>query len=209
MHPGVSTIKMSLLVLNQVAIDPLSSFSAKVNAQDIIFLSGVSGSGKSRFLYALADLLPHQGSVALNSQDASLFSPAQWRQQVMLLPSQIEWWQATAGEHFRHPVNSETLHQLNLSTKHLQQPIDSLSTGQKQRLAILRTIDRNPTILLLDEATANLDTENTLKVEQFLLQWVKQQERAVIWCSHDSDQIKRLGNRAWQINQHCIEEVSL
>lgn len=200
---------MSLLRLQNIAIAPLKPFSGTLDAGQINVLCGKSGCGKSRLLYAIADLLPHTGEAKLNGKSATSFDPSHWRQQVMLLPSQIEWWHDTVEEHFLKHPNEEQLKQVNLEPSVLTKPCQHLSTGQKQRLGILRALDREPKALLLDEPTANLDPENTLAMESLLKQWVKEEQRTILWCSHDPQQIQRIANSIWNVNQSSIEVQSI
>ncbi|MDX1693700.1 MAG: ATP-binding cassette domain-containing protein [Ketobacteraceae bacterium] len=200
---------MVMLALDSVAVSPLKPFSSTVNPGDRVALSGESGCGKSRFLHGLADLIPHDGSVSLNGTACESTAPPEWRRQVMLLPSRIEWWFDTALEHFPASPDEEQLVALNLKTDLLTKPVSELSTGQRQRLAILRALARNPDILLLDEPTANLDGKNTQAVETLMLSWVGAGNRAFIWCSHDPQQIARIANRHWQVSEQQITETAL
>lgn len=199
----------ALLELDQLCIAPLNAFSAQLNRGDIVALWGASGSGKSRLLYAIADLVPHTGHALLKQKNASRYSPSRWRQQVMLVPSRIEWWEETALDHFAKKPDNDLLSQLNISATLLTQPVAELSTGQKQRLGILRALVRSPQVLLLDEPTANLDEKNVLAVEAIIKDWVKRSDRAVIWCSHDQQQISRIADRSWQINDCDVVEKTL
>lgn len=200
---------MALLTINNLTVAPLSSFTAQVDNQQLIVLQGESGSGKSRLLYAIADLVPHSGELYLGEQRCLNIPANTWRQQVMLVPSHIEWWYDTALEHFNSTPDSTELQQLNLTATVLNQPITELSTGQKQRLGILRALKRNPTFLLLDEVTANLDEKNTLAVETLITCWLQDGSRGVIWCSHDTRQTQRIATRLWQINNTRVMESNL
>ena len=199
----------SLLRLQNIAVAPVAPFSATVAAGDMIAVSGESGSGKSRLLYALADMIPHEGSAALTNTPCESMPAPHWRQQVMLLPSHIAWWFDTAAEHFAPAPDEAKLKALHLEQALLTKPIGELSTGQRQRLAILRALSRNPRILLLDEPTANLDHNNTLAVEHLIKHWLQQADRAVIWCTHSPEQIARIANRHWQIGQHQVREIAM
>lgn len=194
-----------LLAIEQVLVAPLNAFSAEVKSQVCVVLSGPSGCGKSRLLYALADMLAHEGSVKLAGTDCLQMTPAQWRSQVMLVPNRIEWWYETAGEHFITRPSEVDLDALGLTVEQLALPVSQLSTGQKQRLGLLRAILRQPKVLLLDEPTANLDASNTLALEAFVKQWLTQGEQSVIWCSHDEAQMLRIADQRWTVQQQTVQ----
>jgi hypothetical protein len=70
------------------------------------------------------------------------------------------------------------------------------STGERQRLALLRTLMQAPAALLLDEPTGNLDQESTQRVEGLLTGYQRQRQAALLWVSHDPGQIERVAQRA-------------
>mgnify|MGYP006237529961 FL=1 len=61
----------------------------------------------------------------------------------------------------------------------------NLSGGEKQRAAIARAVCSKPPILLLDEPTGNLDQENSLQIQEFLLEHAKQNKSLLIFATHD------------------------
>ncbi len=124
----------------------------------------------------------------------------------MLLPSNPSWWFASARDHFQQGPTDKDLEALRLNQSLLDVPVEQLSTGEKQRLALLRVLDRNPEVLLLDEATANLDDEGALAVESLLLRWLREAPRLIFWSSHHREQIKRLSGRELHIDHGCIRE---
>lgn len=67
------------------------------------------------------------------------------------------------------------------------QPVSLLSGGQRQILAILMSLQKNPAILLLDEPTAALDAKNSHMVMQFLVKLVEQQNVTVLMVCHDAE----------------------
>ncbi len=85
--------------------------------------------------------------------------------------------------------------------------VSRLSSGERQRLALLRALDHNPKVLLLDEVTANLDQENTLKVEN-LIKSRLQQGLIVIWVSHDQDQRERMADMSFLIDKNGFHKVN-
>ena len=66
------------------------------------------------------------------------------------------------------------------------------SSGEKQRLSILRLLANRPKVLLLDEPTANLDAENTRNVEALLIDYLTENNAVALWVSHDHAQLKRV-----------------
>lgn len=170
---------------------------------DCLGISGPSGVGKTRLLRGIADLDQHRGEVILDGQAQTAISGPDWRRQVAYLPAEPAWWGVHAGEHFAESPVAQ-LAELNLPESLLQQPIERLSSGERQRLAILRLLEQRPRILLLDEPTANLDDTNTRAVEQMIRRYLATQEAAAIWVSHDADQLQRLCNHRYQLTADGI-----
>lgn len=187
-----------------------------IQAGHLWMLSGVSGTGKSQLLKGIADLIEHSGQAWLNGQAQTEVCADQWRQQVMYFSAETAWWKELVAEHFETLPTAEQLHALGLNESFLQKNPDSLSSGEKQRLALLRGLSYKPKVLLLDEITANLDEASTLQVEAFLQQYIQvsspaavhsesQQPchesaaRAIVWVSHDSQQRQRLSSPELQL----------
>ena len=169
-----------------------------VGQGELWMLSGVSGVGKSQFLKALADLIPHSGEAWLNGIAQEAICPATWRGKVMYFAAETAWWLDSMSAHFESPPSEALLHSIGLTQSILERHPDDCSSGEKQRLALLRGLALQPAILLLDEITANLDFDSTLKVEQLLQSYLQPEgiqpipERAIIWITHDVMQGKRL-----------------
>lgn len=173
-----------LLQVKHLSVHSLQHINFSLFAQECMCIQGASGSGKSLLLKALADLIPAQGEVLLHSQKQSDTEPSQWRQNVTLVPAMPSWWYPTAKEHFSCNID-HWLTQLALSPSITQQPIHTLSTGEKQRLALCRALQHNPYVLLLDEPTANLDPTSQSFLEQFLFNYfLAQPDRSIIWVAH-------------------------
>lgn len=164
-------------------------------AGEILCLSGPSGAGKSRLLRAIADLEPHSGRLWLDGTPSEAMTPEQWRSRVGLLPAESGWWADRVEAHFRHPPAADALAELGFNTAILQQRVDRLSSGERQRLALLRLLANQPRVLLLDEPTANLDPANVRRVEDLLLRYRSARNAALLWVSHDPEQIERIADR--------------
>ena len=88
--------------------------------------------------------------------------------------------------------------QLGLPANCAQWPIERLSSGERQRLALLRAWQLQPRVLLLDEPTSALDAESTLQVEA-LLQTHLQQGGAIVLVTHHQAQAERMCNTLWHM----------
>ena len=188
---------MSLHIQN-LSVGTLRDVHLKVGSGQVFCVSGPSGSGKSRLLRAIADLEPHAGRVTLNGEDREALAAHAWRARVMLVPAESQWWADRVGEHFARPMGEE-LAALGFPEDAPGWAVSRLSSGEKQRLALLRALSRDPTALLLDEPTANLDDSSTRRVEEWLLGEIAERGLAVLWVAHDAAQIRRVARRHWRI----------
>ena len=197
-----------LLQINQLQRLMIGPLSLQVEAGDCLCISGPSGSGKSQLLRALADLDPHTGEVCLQGVPASDIHAEVWRTRVGLLPPESVWWLPRVGDHFQgdQPVSLE---HIGLSMAILEQPVGQLSSGEKQRLALMRLLSNRPQVLLLDEPTANLDPENTRRIETVIDEYRRAQQAVIIWVSHDQAQIARVADRYFAVSDGLLEERTI
>jgi ABC-type iron transport system FetAB ATPase subunit len=179
-------------------IELVSPFVGPLNLEaqgaECICISGPSGSGKTSLLRAIADLDVHEGNVLLDSIECSGLRGSDWRRRVGLLPAESDWWYEHVGEHF-DGVSEDRLKQLGFERSVLERKVLRLSSGERQRLALLRLLANEPQVLLLDEPTASLDPKNTRRAEQLIAQYSKKHSTPVLWVSHDPRQIKRVCDR--------------
>jgi len=178
---------MPKLSLHNLQVQQLSPINLEVFAGQCITIAGPSGCGKTQLLRAIADLDPHHGEVRLNGKMQEEMSASQWRRQVGYLPAESAWWRERVGEHFSDP-DPKLFEALGFTLVWLEQEVSQLSTGERQRLALLRLLNNRPEVLLLDEPTANLDQANAQQVEQLINDYRQTHQAAVIWVTHDSSQ---------------------
>ncbi|MCW8902862.1 ABC transporter ATP-binding protein [Sedimenticola sp.] len=195
---------MSRLILRQFQGAGLEPVDLTIDAGECITLTGPSGSGKTRLLRAIADLDPHSGTALFDQQAVDETAPPEWRRHVGLLPAESHWWHDRVAEHFIGS-GARLLSELGLDEACLEWQIARLSSGERQRLALARLLDRQPAVLLLDEPTANLDPENGDRVERLVQHYAQQQGAAVLWVSHDPRQRRRVGQRHLIIRDRRIE----
>jgi ABC-type iron transport system FetAB ATPase subunit len=69
----------------------------------------------------------------------------------------------------------------------------------------MRLLSNRPRVLLLDEPTANLDPENTRRVEAVITEYRRAQKAAVIWVSHDPEQVARVANRYYELSNGTLQ----
>lgn len=189
---------LNLLRLEGVSSHSMSIAALHVAAGECVCLSGPSGAGKSLLLRAIADLDPHEGKVWLGEREAREFAPREWRRQVGLLPAESQWWYERVGAHFT-AVDEAQWQALGFGRETLDWQVARCSTGERQRLALLRLLANKPRALLLDEPTAALDPASVQRVEAMIAAYREEQQAAVLWVSHDPAQMQRVATRQIRI----------
>ncbi len=97
---------------------------------------------------------------------------------------------------------NQTLKKLGIESIKNKFP-SKISGGEKQRASIARALSKKPKILILDEPTGNLDQENSLVVQDFLLDFAKENDSLVIYATHDVTFAKR-ADKSLNIIEHSI-----
>jgi putative ABC transport system ATP-binding protein len=185
-------------------IKVLKSVSLVVNRGEYVALMGPSGSGKSTLMNILGCLdTPTSGQYILNGKDVSSLSDnelAEIRnkeigfifQTFNLLPRAtalenvvLPLIYAGLGKQERIEKALKVLNQVGLSDRINHKP-NELSGGQRQRVAIARALVNQPSILLADEPTGNLDTSTSIEI-MGLLHEIHQQGNTIIIVTHEED----------------------
>ena len=194
-----------MLRLEDLQIPDIEAVNLTVAPAECVGLSGESGCGKTRLLRAIADMDEHGGQVYAEDITQDQVKAHEWRRRVTLLPSESLWWFDTVGQHFRaHPKYIEAL---GFTTDVMNWNVSRCSSGEKQRLSVLRTLANAPRVLLLDEPTANLDDANARRVEQMVGDYLEEHRAFAIWVSHDIEQLRRVSQRQYRLSQGGLTEA--
>ncbi len=190
----------------------LGPISFKIKKFSITSINGDSGAGKTMFLRSIADLDKHTGDLFFNGKSFLEYAPHIWRTKVAYVPSESAWWGEKVSDSFLNITQTAitpALRELNLRENIFNEDIRRLSSGEKQRLALLRSLTNFPTILLLDEPTANLDMKSTLAFEEFVKKYVKTNGAAVLWVSHNMEQSKRVADNFFTLKDGLLFEANI
>lgn len=171
-----------------------------------ISIAGPSGAGKSVLLRMVADLDPHGGEALLDGQACSAMPAPAWRRKVTYVAAESGWWLDRVDAHFAANTDLSTLlPTLGLTPQAATWPVTRLSTGERQRLALLRALHPDNRVLLLDEPTSGLDGASIALVETLLRQRMAQGS-AVLLVTHDPRQAKRMASRQLRLQDGVLVE---
>ncbi|NCO28567.1 MAG: lipoprotein-releasing system ATP-binding protein LolD [Caldiserica bacterium CG02_land_8_20_14_3_00_36_38] len=210
--------------LGEVKVEAVRGISSKVSKGEFLTIIGPSGSGKSTFLHLLGCLdVPTAGKYFLEGEDVSKFGDrklAQIRnrkigfvfQTFNLLP------QLTVLENVLLPVLYNSYADLNKSKrwainllesfgleKRLKNRPTQLSGGEMQRVAIARALINDPSIILADEPTGNLDSKTGLEIIKILKSLNEEKGVTEIIVTHDQN-LTRFTKRTIKIRDGIVEE---
>ncbi|MGE6648442.1 ABC transporter ATP-binding protein [Shewanella colwelliana] len=199
-------------VLNDVALS--------LHQGESVALTGASGSGKSTLLNIIAGFeLPTSGTLSLLGEPTSHWDDKRWsqfrHQQLGVVFQQFNLLTPLSVEdNIAFPLhlngkrwNSwcdhlvETLGLLSLRKRH----VETLSGGQQQRVAIARALAHQPSLLLADEPTGNLDQSATLEVMVLLCQLAAEHQTSILMVTH-SLECADFMQRRWHLDLGTVHE---
>ncbi len=187
----------------------LQDISFEVSAGEIFGVLGPNGSGKSTLIRIIATLLiPDAGEVyvfghnvqterllvrrLINrvSVDAAFFKKLSALENLSYAARLYGVQGSTARARMR-----ETLRRLGLAEEKLTVPLEDLSRGMQQKVAVARALLTEPALLLLDEPTTGLDPKSKREVQEFVLEVREKRGTTVVLTSHDMQEVDRLCDR--------------
>ncbi|MGV2862394.1 ABC transporter ATP-binding protein [Achromobacter sp. AGC39] len=198
---------MPMLRLRGVYSQRLAPVSLDLARGECGAIVGPSGSGKSLLLRQVADLDPGHGEVELEGRPRSRMRGHEWRRHVVYCQAEAGWWDDHVAPHFTDRAQAQSLMQpLGLGPEKLDALVHELSTGERQRLALVRALALQPRVLLLDESTAALDLAATATVESALQQFLDN-GGAILMVTHNAEQARRLARRTWRMTNGQLEPL--
>ncbi|MCH6576474.1 MAG: ATP-binding cassette domain-containing protein [Proteobacteria bacterium] len=187
----------------------LEPFDFDLPPGEAVAMFGPSGAGKTLLLRAIADLDPNDGACALGDARRDDMPAPDWRRLVTYMAAEPGWWGDRVGDHFADPDSGrKLLPPLKLPEDAMGWALARLSTGEKQRLALARVLERAPRVMLLDEPTSGLDADTTRAVEAVLGARLGD-GAAMLFVTHDIEQGKRLAKRALYVDAGKVRQGDL
>ncbi len=187
----------------------LGPIDLKIDRGCCASIAGRSGSGKSILLRMIADLDPHDGDALLDGDACSRMPAPAWRRMVTYVAAESGWWDERVGDHFAATVDlTALLPQVGIDPDAPAWPVARLSTGERQRLALLRALCPENRVLLLDEPTSGLDRDNTGLVEALLRKRMAN-GTAILLVTHDPKQAQRMASRHYELEDGLLRSAAL
>lgn len=198
----------------------LKDINFSVNSGDYVSVVGPSGSGKSTFLKLLCHLIsPTEGTIAYKNKSIMDYNPMELRKNVAYCFQTPYIFGKTVMDNISFPysirdikVDTKKVEELftlfNLGKEYLDKDVKNLSGGEKQRIALIRTLLFNPEVLLLDEVTSALDVYNTSIVEN-VVKALNEKGTTVLWVTHNPEQSRKYANKLLTIEAGEIKSLEV
>ncbi|MGL4913050.1 MAG: ABC transporter ATP-binding protein [Romboutsia sp.] len=200
--------------------DILNGINLKIQKGECISIIGTSGSGKSTLLKLCSDLIsPNSGEILFYDKDYKNYEPIDLRKQISYCMQIPYLFGENVYDNLAYPFKIRKqngdkskiinfLERLNLDESYLKKDINSLSGGEKQRVALIRNLIYKPEILLLDEVTSGLDSKNANLVTE-LVREMNEEGITILWITHNLEQSKSIFNRRIHIEEGQIIEEEI
>lgn len=199
-------------------VTALADGNIEVNAGQVVALLGANGSGKSTLSKIITGVVaPDGGQLLLNGKSVSFSSPQVAKkhgitavyQELSLIPDMSvaeNIWLTHEPLYFGFRLNKRKRKQQTLDLLKLFEgavspnvtpdaPVNRLAPDERQIVEILKALSNDPNLLILDEATASLDSQQVNRLFELVEQW-KTEGKAIVFVSHRMDEIFRIADSA-------------
>ena len=200
MNTPLEVIKLSKFYNNKEAV---KNISFKINKNEIIGILGPNGCGKTTTIGMILGLLkPSKGKVLINGSEVEikrvdLLNNLNFISPYIELPKKL-----TVRQNLEIYGRLYDVKNLKIKIKYLVEKLrlneiidrvtGELSSGQKNRVSLAKSIINDPSVLLLDEPTASLDPETGDFVRSFLENYQKDKKASILLASHNMTEVERL-----------------
>lgn len=188
----------------------LQDVSFTVKPGQIIGLVGENGAGKSTLLNVLASIQPPtSGEVVMEEKLYNRKNIKKLRQKIGYVPQDIAIWEEfTVAENMHffeklspikrdHTALKQLCEDVHLNRWHDR--VSTLSGGMKRKLNIAISLIHEPTYLFLDEPTVGIDLKSKVEISHFLKSLAKERGMAIVYISHDMDEIIQLCDEIYHL----------
>lgn len=198
----------------------LKNISVSIGQGDFISIVGSSGSGKSTFLKLCSHLIsPTEGNIVFKGKNFTEYNPAELRKSIAYCFQTPYLFGDTVLENINFPFSirdvkldqkrvNDLFSMFHMSTDYLGKDTKNLSGGEKQRIALIRSLLFMPEILLLDEITSALDVENASIVENVITS-LNNEGITVLWITHNLEQSRKYANKLMTIEDGEIKSLEV
>ena len=195
--------------------EAVKDVSFKVNQNEIIGILGPNGCGKTTTIGMILGLLkPSKGKVLINgveieNQRVDLLNQLNFISPYIELPKKLTVRQnlEVYGRLYdvnKHKTKIEYLCEKLRLYEFIDKLTGELSSGQKNRVSLAKSIINNPKVLLLDEPTASLDPETGDFVRSFLEKYQQENKTSILLASHNMAEVERLCSSVLMMNKGSI-----
>lgn len=198
----------------------LKDITISIDKGDYISLVGPSGSGKSTFLKLCCNLIsPTDGEIIYKDNSMVEHDPLELRKNIAYCFQSPYLFGETVMDNVSFPYEirdqkldldrvDKLFNLFNLDKDYLNKEVKNLSGGEKQRIALIRSLLFEPEILLLDEITSALDVDNALTVEN-VIKSLNDKGTTILWITHNPEQSKRNANKLLTIESGKIKSLEV
>jgi ABC-2 type transport system ATP-binding protein len=187
----------------------LDGVSLEVGKGEVVGILGPNGSGKSTLVRVISTLvLPDSGRVEVFGTDA-VKHPKQVQRSMNRVSVEASFFKKlSAMENLLYgaklygvtsrearPMIKEILDNIGFASKRATEPMEHLSRGMQQKIALARALLTSPVLMLLDEPTTGLDPRSKKDVQAFIRRIREAHDSSILLCTHDMDEAEELCDR--------------
>jgi ABC-2 type transport system ATP-binding protein len=203
-------------------VPALKGISFTMERGETVAILGQNGSGKSTLVRLLSTLLLHEGGTARVFGHDVFKESRRVKRLVNRVSVEASFFKKmSATENLSYAArfygmrSSETkdkipeiLTRVGFPSDRRREPMENLSRGMQQKVALARALLTSPVMLLLDEPTTGLDPRSKLEVQDFIREIRKTHDSTILLCTHDLDEAEALADRVGILDRGrllCLE----